>query len=306
MESSDIVSQDYSSTSGPNHKRSLREKKPTTIEDLGYIDKERAKAAKNPILADVYRKCEKTISKIKRHPSAEFYMNSSNEEVPSLMQVDKKVRSYAYSTLYSFTLDVRKIWSYYFANYSNNVEIYQKTLKMSEYSEEVMKDMETMNEEKSEIHELHKKVSKLSRELKEFKGTSSTPVMGKKFVEKTSYTEKPMSIHEKNLLGNNIRNLPPEQLKGIVNILSDSLLVDPKKKFFEFDIETLSIRKLRELDKYVKSCMKKPGTLSRPTKPDMSENEKIAQLKVLIFNIRMILLLALLVQLLIILRSLFC
>jgi hypothetical protein len=246
------------------------------IEDLGYIDKERAKAAKNPILADVYKKCEKTLLKIKRQPNADFYMFSTIEEIPSLMQVEKRLKAYTYNTLYAFTLDVRKIWSYYFANYSNNPEIFQRTVKMSEYSEEVMKEMETMNEEKSDIHELHKRVSKLSKELKEFKGTSSTPIIGKKIIEKTSHMEKPLSIQEKNQLGSNIRNLPPEQLKGIVNILSDSLVVDPKKKFFEFDIETLSTRKLRELDKYVKSCMKKPGASVKP----ISENEKITQLKV--------------------------
>jgi hypothetical protein len=277
MEYSDVVSHENSSISN-NHKRSAREKKPTMIEDLGYIDKERAKAAKNPILVDVYKKCERTLQKIRRHPSADYYSYSSNEDVPSLGQIERKLKSYVYNSLYSFSLDVRKIWNYYFANYSNNPEIFQRTVKMSEYSEEVMKEMESMNEEKSEIHELHKKVSKLSRELKEFKGTSSTPIEGKKMVDRTSYVDKPMSIQEKNVLSNNIRNLPPEQLKGIVTILSDSLNVDAKKKFFEFDIETLSTHKLRELEKYVKTCMKKGNTTSRPS---MSENDKIAQLKVI-------------------------
>jgi hypothetical protein len=286
MEYSDIVSHENSSVSNLNHKRSFREKKPTQIEDLGYIDKDRAKAAKNPILADVFKKCERTLQKIKRHPNAEYYMYSSNEDVPSIMQVEKKLKAYTYGTLYAFTLDVRKIWSYYFANYLNNPDIYQRTVKMSEYSEEAMREMETMNEEKSEIHELHKKVSKLSRELKEFKGTSSTPVvMGKKIVEKASYGDKPFTIQEKNILGNSIRSLPPEQLKGIVTILSDSLHVDAKKKFFEFDIETLSTRKLRELDKYVKSCMKKTGNPVKPVNGQLSENDKIAQLKVLVYYI---------------------
>ena len=277
MEFSDIISHDNSSISNANHKRSLREKKPTLIEDLGYIDKDKAKAAKNPILADIFKKCERTLQKIRKHPTAEFYNFSNSEDIPCLNQIERRLKAYTYSNFYQFSLDLRKIWSYYFSNYSNNPEIYQKTLKMSEYSEEVLKEMESYTEDKSEIHELHKRVAKLSRDLKEFKGTTSTPVVGKK-IDKVSSSDKPMSIQEKNILGNNIRNLPPDQLKGIVNILSDSLLVDPKKKFFEFDIETLSTRKLRELEKYVKSCQKKPA--SKPLKPDMSENEKIAQLKV--------------------------
>ena len=119
MEFSDLISNGESSFSNNNHKRSLREKKPTTIEDLGYIDKEKAKAAKNPILADVFKKCEKTLQKIRRHPNADFYVYSSNEDVPSINQVERRLKAYSYTTFYAFTLDVRKIWSYYFANYVN-------------------------------------------------------------------------------------------------------------------------------------------------------------------------------------------
>ena len=61
-----------------------------------------------------------------------------------------------------------------------------------------------------------------------------------------------MSITEKNQLGTNIRMLNPEQLKGIIKLLSDSLNVDQNSKYFEFDIESLSNKKLRDLEKYVK------------------------------------------------------
>jgi hypothetical protein len=47
-------------------KRSLREKKPIVHEDLGYVEKDKLKGAKNPILADVAKKCERGFQKIKR------------------------------------------------------------------------------------------------------------------------------------------------------------------------------------------------------------------------------------------------
>jgi hypothetical protein len=271
-----ITSDDNSSISNNNFHRSNRDKKPNQIEDLGYTDKDKSIAAKNPGLFDVYKKCEKALQKIRKNPLADYYNNSNNENIPSLSSIEKKMKNYEFTSCYVFTLEVRKIWSYYFANYSNNPDVYQKTMKMSEYSEEAMKDMEVTEDKGDAYNELSKKVAKLRKDMNDIKThPNNTPVQKK--VEKLPICEKPLTPQEKNQLGNSIRSLTPDQLKGIVNILADSLMVDRDKKFFEFDIELLSTRKLRELDKYVKSCMKKGDT--KP-KPIITENEKIEKLKV--------------------------
>jgi hypothetical protein len=280
IELSDIISRENSSLSNPNNKRSLREKKPTTIEDLGYIDKDMRKKGKNHALQDVYKKCERVLQKLRRSPNADFYSSSSNEEVPTLSQMERRVKSFYYSTFYQFSLDLRKIWNYYFSNFSSSPEIYQRTLSMSEFSEELLKESDT-DGDKTEIRELEKKVENLSSAIRRINQTQSVPAPKK--VDKGGPSDKPMTMQEKNLLGNSIRSLPPDQLKGIVNILSESLVIDPKKRFFEFDIETLDNRKLRELEKYVKNCTKKNTTTTKPARPvsgDLTENEKIAQLKV--------------------------
>jgi hypothetical protein len=275
--------------SGPN-RRSRRDVKQTVIEDLGYVDKDMKKKGKNVALQEVFKKCDRVMQKIRKNPLAEHYMNSSSEEIPSLSQIDKRVKAFNYNSFYQFALDLRKIWSYYFSPSISTPEIYQRTFAISAFSEEVLKEAESTEGDKSEIGELQKRVEKLSRDLKEFKGSNpNAPVGGtNKKVDKGGPLDKPMTMQEKNLLGNNIRSLPPEQLKGIVNILSDSLVIDPKKRFFEFDIETLDTRKLRELEKYVKGCMKKTTTTAKPTRPvsgDLTENEKIAQLKVNYFRL---------------------
>lgn len=271
----------------------MREKKPNKIEDLGYVDKEKLKGAKNPIVADVTKKCERGLQKIKRNPLAEYFINSVTPEAPSLNTIEKNLKNFQYHTIYHFGLDLRKLWNYFFSNYKNVPDVYQKTIKMSEFTEEVLKELETIPEEKSDIQELHKKVEKLSRDLKEYQGRATTPtqqVTTKKTDKSISILDKPMSMQEKNALGNNIRNLNAEQLKGIVTILSDSLMVDSKSRYFEFDIETLSTRKLRELERYVKSCLKSKSatatkTNDNKTKPQgsegLSESDKIAQLKVI-------------------------
>ena len=92
--------------------------------------------------------------------------------------------------------------------------------------------------------------------------------------------DKPMSMIEKNTLGANIRCLNADQLRGIIAILSDSSSVEQNLKYFEFDIENLPVRKLRELEKYVKNSL---HIVNKKTAnpPALSENEKIAQLKVI-------------------------
>jgi len=290
-EISDITSKDESSVSNTNKKRSLREKKPTVHEDLGYIEKDKLKGAKNPILVEIAKKCEKGLLKIKKNPLCDFYYYPVAEDAPSLSAIEKNIKNYVYNNIYQFGLDIRKLWSYFFANFTNKPDLFQNTCVMSEYSEEILKELQSTAEEKSEINELTKKVDKLTKEVKDIRGNQPIqPVPFRKQEKGVSNLDKPLSIQEKNLLGTNIRNLNAEQLKGIVNILSDSLVIDPKSRYFEFDIETLSTRKLRELEKYVKNCLRpksvtKPGEnksvpkKTQPASAEMIESEKIAQLK---------------------------
>ena len=71
-----------------------------------------------------------------------------------------------------------------------------------------------------------------------------------------SINDKPMTQKDKMALANYIRCLPEDQLKGIINLLDKNSEVEIKKGYYELDIEKLSDHKLRELEKYVKSCMK--------------------------------------------------
>lgn len=219
-------------------------------------------------------------------------MNSPSQDIPSLTQVEKNLKAFNYQSIFQFALDLRKIWNYYFSHYSATPDVYQRTCKMSEFSEEVIKELDSVQEDKSELHELSKKLDKLTREMKEIQGkgtAGAVPVKSKGSEKPTSIMDKPMTISEKNALGNNIRSLNPEELKGIVNILSDSMVIDPKSKFFEFDIETLNTRKLRQLEKYVKGCLKMRSSggyqppdykSKKPQTGEQLENAKIEQLKV--------------------------
>ena len=88
-----------------------------------------------------------------------------------------------------------------------------------------------------------------------------------------------MSIEEKNSLGNAIRNLNKEQLKGIIKLLSDSKINQAQSgqsKYFEFDIDKLPIKKLRELEKYVNDCEME---MNKNRENNQEQNAEIQRLK---------------------------
>lgn len=254
-------------------KRSLREKKPTLIKDLGYIDKDSAKAGKSGLSSEIFKKCDKVFQKLKKNPLTSVFLSNSGD-IPSLALIEKNLKSYVYTSVFQFGMDVRKVWNYYFTNYSNNTDIYQKTYSLSNYFEEIFKEIETNYEEKPDIIELQKKVNKLNEKLNEMNQNKNTIQNNKR---DRSSADKPMSMLEKNQLGNQIRQLNPEQLKGIIKILSDSLPVDQNNKYFEFDIETLNSKKLRELERYVKNCLRNNNGKK---KPYIDEADNINKLKV--------------------------
>ena len=55
--------------------------------------------------------------------------------------------------------------------------------------------------------------------------------------------------------------MPEEQLKGILNLIDKKNEAVEKDGFFELDVDKLSEERLRELEKYVRSCLKSSGNL---------------------------------------------
>lgn len=61
--------------------------------------------------------------------------------------------------------------------------------------------------------------------------------------------EIPLTMNEKKQLGISIQTLPPEDLRGILNIVQQ---IQQSDEQIEFDIDLLPVRKARELEQYVK------------------------------------------------------
>ena len=207
----------------------------------------------NPEIYKIFKKCKKGLEKIKESKYANYYYQSNNPDIPCLDNIKKKVNNYEYKNLYDFEMDVRKIWNYYFKLEQNN----EITSKMSDDWEKICADLDNPSNELS-VASVRKRTEQLQKEFEEIKDNNLTkeslPAPVKKNNQQNFEQNKPMTVEEKNQLGNNIRSLNKEQLKGIIRILSENNPM-PKTKYFEFDIDKLSNKKLRELEKYVKECL---------------------------------------------------
>ena len=202
----------------------------------------------------IYKKCKNGLDKIKESKYALHYYQSRDPEVPCLANLEKKVNNYEYKNLYDFQMDGRKIWYHYFDLDPND----ERTKKMSEDWEKICTDLESQNIEMS-VNSIKKRTDKIQKDLTEYKEyggitKENLPAPIKKINQQNSEHNKPMTVEEKNQLGNNIRTLNKEQLKGIIKILNENNSV-PKSKYFEFDIDKLPNKKLRELERYVKECL---------------------------------------------------
>ena len=206
-----------------------------------------------PEIKAVLKKCRIGLDRIKESKYINIYYYSNNPDVPCLANIEKKVNNFEYKNLYDFQMDVRNIWSYHFKLQQNN----EITSKMSADWEKICADLENQNNEMntSYIKERTDKIQKELDNINAARNMGNIPAPGKKSNQQNmKMNNKGMSVEEKNKLGNDIRTLNKEQLKGIIKILSENKEY-PKSKYFEFDIDKLSIEKLRELDKYVKECL---------------------------------------------------
>jgi len=268
-----------------SNKKSTREKKPNLKDDLGYVESKIK--CKDPKLLEVAKRCDKIMVKIKKHSFSEYFINSNNSDIPCLHEVEKKVKSFQFSSIHTFSMEVRKIWKYYFSSAVNNPDHYKKTCEISQFFEEVFIEAEENPIEGNQaIENITKKLQKIESQIQmnklqpNLQGSQSLYLSKQNSRSMIPLDEKPMTITEKNLLGTNIRLLSQDQMKGIINILSDQYSSDTKSKYFEFDIDNLSTKKLRDLEKYVKKCLKTSQLKDSVSKPNQIEKEKFSDLKV--------------------------
>ena len=254
----------------PN-KKYLRERKPIIKEDLNK---------ESEIKISLIPKFQKCIEIIKSNPLSNFYYKSVNPITPCLLDIENNIIENKYSTPYDFFMDLRKIFLFYYQKFPNNLEIRQRTFTMLELCENLCKNFENIILDYNyrinyEPNQYNRNFNYYSNDYRINNGNINQIQFQNNF----NVYNNNMSIEEKNALGNAIRNLNKEQLKGIIKLLSDSKISQSQSghtKFFEFDIDKLPLKKLRELEKYVKECTKQQ---SSNIKYNKERNEQFKKLK---------------------------
>jgi hypothetical protein len=223
----------------------------------------------------IEQKCQLCIDEIKKYPLANLFYNTSSI-LPSLTLIEKNIKNSKYNDYSELLKDLREVWEYYFQQNTLNPDIYNKTFQMSEIAEKIYNKVDKMNFSVEKVHKNNEfnlndftnKLNGLEKEINDYKDHNLYQNSSNyNLTNKNNSLEKNMTYDEKNALGNAIRNLNKEQLKGIIKILTDKGLQckNGNNQYFEFDIDKLSNRKLRELEKYVQSC-------NRVNKTNIKEN----------------------------------
>jgi len=224
---------------------------------------------------DAIRKCHNLLQKLKKHPPAAPFLfpvdvkalglidyNDVVSEPMDLNTVENKLKSGQYASVNLFAADIRKIWNNAFLYNIKGSPIYQMTVEMSTYFEKIFRDIENVKFNDT-VRDLEKKVELLSKQITELhqKGLTSAPEYSKvnrsgtKGSKTSRLMEKPLTTQEKKVLGENIKRLPPEHLRGVWDIVSQRLNQGSNQEELEFDIESLPVKVARELDRFVKNKM---------------------------------------------------
>ncbi|KAM3133979.1 hypothetical protein pb186bvf_013945 [Paramecium bursaria] len=169
------------------------------------------------------KKGQLLISKLRQHPKFnEFYQPLSNQ-----CDLDSIERTFVDTgSLQQLWNDLRKVFAAAYQIYPKDSQSYLNTVQVQNHFNEIFKFMQ--------------------------------PAPKKKPIQ----NEQPMTFQEKRQLGQNIRELQVEHLKGVWEIVSQIVKADGDEQL-EFDIDKLPEKVARQLQKYVQSKMQQKDVIIR-------------------------------------------
>ena len=214
---------------------------------------------KEPV--EFMKRCEYILNCLKKHKSGFPFLEPVDPEIlgiPDYFQiikepmdfskVEKRLRSAFYKTPVEFEEDVRKIWDNATTYNKPNTEIYHMTLEISQFFERILVEEETVfpvpPTSKLPVPKTQKRIVEYDSVDGPFKPSKTT------YASKPS-TDRPLTYQEKKALSEMIRQLPSESLWEVWKIVSPENQNQGEE--LEFDIDTLSPRTSRELERFVKS-----------------------------------------------------
>lgn len=246
---------------------SLREKKKHSHFEEKYPDFEALPTTSSKYyrpLSEGAKKCLNLLQKLKKHPCAHPFLEPVDveglglhdyydivKEPMDISTVEAKLKNGEYPSVIAFAADVRKIWGNAFLYNPKGTPIYQMTAEMSNYFEKLFKEVENVTFTDT-VKDLERKVEKLSKQITDYHHRGGRFGQTSKSSKSSSLLDKPMTLQEKKQLGQNIGLLPPEYLRGVWDIVSETIGAQGQDEI-EIDINKLPTRVARELERFVKN-----------------------------------------------------
>jgi len=209
------------------------------------------------IQSEAHKKLLAVLRKLQRHPMSDPFLQPVDtkavtdyldlvKEPMDLSTVESRLFSGKYSSAHEFSTDIRKIWSNAFTYNPPESDVYQASSQLSAFFESLFTGHESLIlSQKGNVFEgLYKQLEALKKEIKDIKEPKSTKP-----------SERPMTLQEKKNLGQNIRALPPQYLRGLINIIKNSLPASIQGTELEIDLDTLPTKVCRDLEKYVQESL---------------------------------------------------
>lgn len=204
----------------------------------------------------------------------EFKSNSSlYKKFSKFLIIEKNVKNGLYSSTMDFARDVRKTFSTIFSSFSTYSDFskYNQALIFSEIFEKIYNSYESDCYVKN-AKIIYEKISKLKKEINKIEIEKN----GKNYSKEKKRGEKKKEIsiekYKEDIL-NNIKKLNIKQKKGILKILSNSLInKNDKNNIIEFNINKIPFNQLKQLNKYITQCINN-NLINQAQKDDISNGQ---------------------------------
>eukprot|EP00826_Nyctotherus_ovalis_P061231 TRINITY_DN8693_c0_g3_i3.p1 TRINITY_DN8693_c0_g3~~TRINITY_DN8693_c0_g3_i3.p1 ORF type:complete len:223 (-),score=62.39 TRINITY_DN8693_c0_g3_i3:425-1093(-) len=184
--------------------------------------------------AEAYKRCERILNDLMAQPSAHHFLDTSARHFAfgaatspiDLSTVHKRLTQGYYLELPVFVADVKKIWE---SVNKTGDEVHKAAIAMSERFESLLNEATAQAPRAS---------MKKKAEVAKANAAKNSKL-------------RPMTIHEKGVLRQNIMHLPPNKMQGLIEIIQPVVDMSKSKESLEFDIDKLPIGICRELEAYV-------------------------------------------------------
>mmetsp|Transcript_29514 Transcript_29514/g.26915 ORF Transcript_29514/g.26915 Transcript_29514/m.26915 type:complete len:270 (+) Transcript_29514:373-1182(+) len=209
------------------------------------------------------KKCLQIINKLKKHRYSEPFLRPVDVEGLGLFDyyqviaepmdlgtVENKLKAGEYIGPNEMINDIRKVWENAMTYNRKGSEIWMMSNDISNYFEKQVPELQSLSFNNDTIKSLEKQVERLTKKISEY-GHKGGKMPG--HTKTKANMERDFTNEEKKVLGENIRSLPPEQLRGVWDIVSEHVGPTNGDEEICFDLDTLPAKVLRELEKYVKN-----------------------------------------------------